>query len=151
VGKRTELFYLSKNKEISNIYWMPIIAKYYVIASDLSEFQSCLQVRTSISESYKITLNGLISLRFDEYCCIRCGLKRTENYGRICSNCKTREEQAFETCLYHSPHSIYENFCTKEESACEIQDNVPKCFCNYYLYFGRFGEMIKVVTISIST
>ncbi len=91
-----------------------------------------------------MSLNGLLSINFGSYCCLRCGNTSSTSSGRLCAECKTSEEEAFENCLFRSPHAIYENKCVIEKPACNEKSNIEKCFRDYYLYFGRFGEIIKV-------
>jgi len=138
------LVYLVQNEEILSIYWKPIISKYFVTVTDSNNYNTNLLVRTATSEFFKISLNGLLSISFGNYCCLRCGNTSSTIAGRLCAECKTSDEEAFENCLFRSPHTIYEDKCLIEKPACNEKSNIEKCFRDYYLYFGRFGELIKV-------
>jgi len=140
----TNLIYQTQREEVLNIWWKPIISKYFVTITDSSLYRTNLLVRNTISDHYKISLDGLISLNLGDYVCLRCGSISSNFQGNICLNCKTREETAYEQCLFHSPYSIYEKKCTIDNVACNLDETIEKCFSKFYLYFGRFGEIIKV-------
>ena len=144
MDEQVNLIYLVQNEEILSIYWKPIISKYFVTVTDSNTFNTNLLVQTATSEFFKISLNGLLSINFGSYCCLRCGNTNSTISSRLCAECKTSEEEAFENCLFRSPHTIYENKCLIEKPACNEKSNIEKCFRDYYLYFGRFGEHIKV-------
>jgi len=99
-------------------------------------------LRDNIRYERKI-LFGLINYEIKGKYCLRC---RTEinHSSKFCDECTAEEECVYFRCLYHSPWKYFGGECTNNNPICNYNENVFKCFADYYLYLGRFGTNIKV-------
>ena len=131
--------------DLLEVDWSPIISGYSVLQSFGSDFRSFLTVMDSPSSSYRIFLSGLISLHFGSKLCLRCFSELSKDSSDpYCSSCYSSSETSYRLCLFHSPKSVFSHPCSPSSPACGDLSNVSKCFSRYYLYFGRFGDSIKV-------
>ncbi|UJG44417.1 MAG: DUF2797 domain-containing protein [Candidatus Heimdallarchaeum endolithica] len=137
--------YQVAKSELEEIFFPTVVTRYSVILGSGTTYHTYLIARNANLDYYRITLNGLIDLNFGKKVCLTCGKKINENETKTyCNNCTTEEEEKYKNCLFHSPFKYYNKKCTLEYQPCQVLGNREKCYSKYILYFGRFGEKIKV-------
>ncbi len=137
--------YHVERRELEAIYFPTVVTRYSVLLSTGTTYHTYLIARNENLNYYRVILNGLINLDFGKKVCLTCGKTLNENEIRkYCNNCITEEEEKYKNCLFHSPFKHYNKKCTLEYQPCQMLGNREKCYSKYILYFGRFGEKIKV-------
>jgi len=134
------------DEELEKILYPTLITRYSVITKAERTFQTYLIARNENQEYFKINIYGLVDLNFGDKVCLICGKRLEENnsISNYCKKCLTISEETYKKCLFYSPKIIYNKKCTIEDIPCKVEENVEKCYSKYMLYFGRFGETIKV-------
>ncbi|MHA1221895.1 MAG: DUF2797 domain-containing protein [Candidatus Heimdallarchaeaceae archaeon] len=127
-------------------YYESVVNSFSVLKQFGNSYQSFLVIRENVDEFYRVVLAGLITLAFEKKVCLRYGneINMEDTSSVYCNKCVEEHERKYKECLFHSPYLIYNRKCTIRNILCKEKENIQKCFKKYYLYLGRFGNIIKV-------
>jgi len=115
----------------------------YFINKEKDRYVSYIVLSSDV-EYFLKPLSGLINLEIGDKFCLRCKNRIDETSKmNYCKDCTSLEENTYIECLYHSPKAMYNQDCTIKKPQCGINENINRCFGDFYLYIGRFGTNIK--------